>query len=99
GIKVNGERCESKWLMPGDVLSVAKHRFEISYAPSGDSPPPDDEQSTFSLSLMEKAGLARRPAAGPSRPAQRKIELPPAERETDDDRALRYLSDDEKDSE
>ncbi len=62
GIKVNGVRCEAKWLMPGDVLSVAKHRYELVYTPSGDGPPPEDveEEDIFARSLMEKAGLERR---------------------------------------
>ena len=56
GTKVNGVRCHTKWLMPGDVVSVAKHRYELMYTPSGDAPPPEDNDP-FALSLMEKAGL------------------------------------------
>ncbi len=59
GIKVNGTRCDSKWLMPGDIVSVAKHRYELSYTPTGDSLPPEEED-IFALSLMEKAGLTKR---------------------------------------
>ena len=59
GIHVNGMPCESKWLMPGDVLSVAEHRYEVAYAPQGEAPPPEDEDP-FALSLLEKAGLTRR---------------------------------------
>ena len=51
GIKVNGMRCDSKWLMPGDVLSVARHRYEVTYAPQGDAPP-----------VHGLADLVRRPA-------------------------------------
>lgn len=58
GIKVNGVRCNKKWLMPGDELSVAKHKFEIDYEPSGDAPPPE-EADPFGVSLLEKAGLAK----------------------------------------
>jgi adenylate cyclase len=60
GIKVNGNRCESEWLMPGDVLHVAKHRYEISYTPDGAAPPPQDDVDPFALGLLEKAGLTRR---------------------------------------
>ncbi|MEX0727879.1 MAG: FHA domain-containing protein [Planctomycetaceae bacterium] len=67
GIKVNGSRCDSKWLMPGDVLSVAKHHFEVAYAPQSDGPPPE-EADPFALSLLEKAGLMK-PAA-PAPPAR-----------------------------
>lgn len=59
GIKVNSERCDSKWLMPGDTVSIAKHHFEIEYTPTGDGPPPEEE-NPFTLGLLEKAGLAAR---------------------------------------
>ena len=36
GIKVNGIRCDTKWLLPGDEISIAKHRYEVQYLP-----PPD----------------------------------------------------------
>ena len=56
GIKVNGVRVETKWLMPADVLSVGKHRYEVVYMPEGQCPPEEDEDP-FARSLMEKAGL------------------------------------------
>lgn len=56
GVKVNGVRCQSKWLMPGDVVSVAKHRYELLYTPTGDGPPPEEEDP-LAISLLEKAGL------------------------------------------
>ena len=59
GIKVNGMGCDSKWLMPGDVLSVVRHRYEVAYAPQGDAPPPEEEDP-FAQGLLEKAGLTRR---------------------------------------
>lgn len=59
GIKVNGSRCDTHWLMPGDVLSVAKHRYEINYTPNGAAPPPEEE-NPFAQSLLEKAGLSGR---------------------------------------
>jgi hypothetical protein len=63
GVKVNGVRCHSKWLMPGDVVSVAKHRYELMYAPTGDAPPPEDIDP-FALSLMEKAGIVQSGGSG-----------------------------------
>jgi hypothetical protein len=60
GIKINGLRCDSHWLMPGDVLSVAKHRFEVNYVPDAEAPPPEAEPDPMSISLLEKAGLSRR---------------------------------------
>lgn len=73
GIKVNGERCPSKCIVPGDTITIAKHSFQIDYDVTGEGPPPEEE-STFSRSLMEKAGLeVERPrnikmpeAAGPT---------------------------------
>jgi adenylate cyclase len=59
GIKVNGERCDSKWLMPGDVLSVAKHRFELNYTTDATAPPPEDDD-VLATGLLEKAGLVKR---------------------------------------
>ncbi len=56
GIKVNGERCTSKCLTPGDQIAIAKHGFTIHYIVAGDAPPPEEEH-TFARSLMEKAGL------------------------------------------
>lgn len=56
GIKVNGERCSSKCLFPGDLVTIAKHSFTIQYQITGDGPAPEEED-TFSRSLMEKAGL------------------------------------------
>lgn len=71
GIKVNGQRCDSKFLIPGDEVNIAKHRFEIRYEPVGDGPPPEEEDP-FALSLLEKAGLQKREAEA------RRVRLPPA---------------------
>ncbi len=60
GVKVNDTRCETQWLMPGDVLSVAKHRYEIVYTPVGDAPPPELDEDPFARGLLEKAGLERK---------------------------------------
>ncbi len=56
GIKVNGERCESKCLSPGDEVGIAKHFFRIEYVVEPGTEVPEEE-NTFSRSLMEKAGL------------------------------------------
>lgn len=97
GIKINGERCARKWLMPGDILSVAKHRYEVSYEPLGDAPPPE-EADPFAVGLLEKAGLTQhRSSAGDSsaedespgkRPEQWKPEA------SDDDPVMKWLSED-----
>lgn len=65
GIKVNGIRCDQKWLMPGDVLSVAKHRYEVLYEPQTEAPPPEEEDP-LAVGLLEKAGLAGRKRDEPS---------------------------------
>lgn len=80
GIRIGGECFLTKYLRPGDILSIAKLRFEIAYTPQGDEPPP--EENPFALSLMEKAGLARRGESGAvGQP------LPP---ENDNDRKKRW---------
>ena len=63
GIRVDGIFQLAKYLRPGEILAIAKYRFEIAYTPQGDEPPPDE--NPFALGLLEKAGLAGRgrPAA------------------------------------
>ena len=98
GVKVNGQRHQSKWLLPGDEVSIAKHRYEICYTPSGVGPPPE-EDDPFEISLMEKAGLgtsdrgpARSPLPESSRPVPKaKVEEKPG---SDEDEAFNFLSDD-----
>ena len=68
GVKINGSRVREKRLDPGDVLSVAKHRYEIKYSPvelGAVGPPPPDavETEVMGKSLLERAGLEKRPAA------------------------------------
>lgn len=103
GIKVNDECCDSKWLMPGDVVSIAKHRYEIQYEPDASAPPPEEEDA-FEMSLMEKAGLSKRE----ERPRERKPSKPRRETSTaseetraveenrpsdeDEDLAMKWLS-------
>jgi adenylate cyclase len=62
GIKVNGIRVTDKRLDPGDILSVAKHKYEVQYSPMdlGAVGPPPTELSRaeiFGKSLLERAGL------------------------------------------
>ncbi|WP_437202321.1 FHA domain-containing protein [Planctomicrobium sp. SH664] len=71
GIKVNGERVDTKFLHPGDELSIAKNHFEIRYQPLGNAPPPEDDDP-FAMSLMEKAGLEQKRRPEPRMP------LPPS---------------------
>jgi adenylate cyclase len=64
GVKVNGIRLteNDKRLDPGDILSVAKHKYEVRYSPTelgAVGPPPCDDVKAdiFSKSLLERAGL------------------------------------------
>jgi len=74
GVKVNGMRTIDKRLDPGDVLSIAKHKYELRYSPidlGAVGPPPMEmvEQEIFGKSLLERAGLEpRRLAKGPPDP-------------------------------
>jgi pSer/pThr/pTyr-binding forkhead associated (FHA) protein len=65
GTKVNGQRVSDKLVKPADVLSIAKHKYEVRYSPSdlgAVGPPPPDavEQEIFSKSLLQRAGLEQR---------------------------------------
>ena len=77
GIKVNGVRCQESRLDPGDSLSVAKHQYEIKYSPTelgAIGPPPADKDlpdAIFKESLLERAGLARRPIRSVDRDSKR----------------------------
>jgi pSer/pThr/pTyr-binding forkhead associated (FHA) protein len=62
GIKVNDIKVDDKRLSPGDVLSVAKHKYEVSYNPTEQGavgpPPPDNvSREIMSESLLSRAGL------------------------------------------
>lgn len=62
GVKVNGARVVRKRLDPGALLSMARHKYTIQYTPEG--PPPSEEadlESVLTKSLLERAGLQRRP--------------------------------------
>ncbi len=68
GVKVNGVRLTGdsrKRLDPGDVLSIAKHKYEVVYSPTdlgAVGPPPAEEkpENFFTQSLLDRAGLDRR---------------------------------------
>lgn len=68
GVKVNGTRVKEKRIDPGDVLSIAKHKYEVRYSPvdlGAVGPPPLDtaDEDVFSQSLMERAGLQKQDVA------------------------------------
>jgi adenylate cyclase len=83
GIRVDGEPCESKWLQPNNILSLAKHRFQLVYVPQAAQLPPEAEEDTFARSLLEKAGLVSRKGVDESarpRPGRRGDSDAPRER-------------------
>ena len=62
GVKVNGIRVSDKRLEPGDILSIAKHKFAVRYSPvdlGAVGPPPTNAPDTdfMDKSLLERAGL------------------------------------------
>lgn len=68
GIKINNIRVTEKRLDPGDILHVAKHRYEVVYSPVdlgavGPPPPEVPETDIFDKSLLERAGLDKGRAA------------------------------------
>lgn len=64
GVKVNNVRVTEKVIEPGDIVTVAKHRYELQYSPAdlgAVGPPPNDDltSNVFSRSLLERAGLTK----------------------------------------
>ena len=64
GIKVNDVRKPESRLDPGDVLSIAKHKYRVEYDPSelgavGPPPPDNLSQEIMGESLLSRAGLDR----------------------------------------
>ena len=66
GVKVNGVGVTERRLDPGDVLSIAKHKYDVKYSPveigAVGPPPPQDvaEYDVLEKPLLERAGLERR---------------------------------------
>ena len=64
GTKVNGVRVTERYLEPGDLLSVAKHKYQIQYSPQelgATGPPPIEslQEEIMTKSLLQRAGLER----------------------------------------
>ncbi len=93
GIKVNGERCDTRFLQPGDELMIARHSYRIEYTPAADAPPPVEEEDPFAIGLLEKAGLMRRRPAGPRARSARPVSDSDRPFSEEENEAHRYLSD------
>ena len=91
GTKVNGVRVDTKWLMPGDELAVAKHRYTVSYTPQSEGPPPVEETEDLQMSLMEKAGLVKRKPTAPPTAPEKSAKPRAAASNPDEDRAFQWL--------
>lgn len=82
GLKVNDIRVAEKFMFPGDVLTIAKKRFEIQYKPNPNAARPEDTM-VMSESLLQKAGLEKRgrperlPVASATSPAVSGAHAPP----------------------
>lgn len=64
GVKVNGERTLQKPLRPGDEVAIANRRYTIQYNLSAAAQEAlesqlSESEDLRSMSLMEKAGLAK----------------------------------------
>jgi adenylate cyclase len=74
GTRVNGDKIERKRLKPGDEITFArKYSYKIDYKPEGAAPKEEmdvilkkktlqEQEDTFSQSLLERAGLSRKNA-------------------------------------
>lgn len=64
GVKINNVRVTEKRIDPGDIMSIAKHFYEMQYSPvdlGAVGPPPNDDlhSNVFKRSLLERAGLSQ----------------------------------------
>lgn len=94
GIKVNDVRCEGRWLLPGDVLAVAKHKYEILYKSTGEAPP-EEEVDPMAIGLLEKAGLVRKKPDLPETVNAPSKDDEHVEAGIDDDISIDWLNDQE----
>jgi len=94
GVKVNGVRVTDKRVDPGDIVSVAKHKYELHYSPIdlgavGPPPPEVPNADIFKKSLLERAGLERRKYV-PPKTASDPIEQKRYDIDNDDPGRIRF---------
>lgn len=92
GTKVNGLRIDTKCLLPGDEVMIAKQAFNIDYNIDDNAGAAEDE-NPFAMPLMQKAGLevSREHRASGSRNRSRGSNRNSA----NDDFLMEWLSDDD----
>jgi adenylate cyclase len=100
GTKVNGVRVRAKWVLPGDELAIAKHRFKLDYNVASDAPPPPplNDEEDLGTSLLEKAGLMRRraqPSPATRRDSEHKTNGEAPSPASAAEKALEWLADDD----
>jgi len=64
GTRVNNKKVSEQIVRPGDEVRIAKHRYQLNYAPielGAVGPPPSDNlpSDVMQKSLLERAGLER----------------------------------------
>ncbi len=95
GVKVNGERVDTKFLQPGDMVEFAKHKFLVNFAPGAEAPPPE-EKNPFAMGLLEKAGLEKRRSDRDRYRREAPAPAPPQRNFTaEEEDATRWLTDEE----
>lgn len=99
GTKVNGSRVDTRWVLPGDELGIAKHRYRMMYTPQTEAEPPPDAGENIEMSLLEKAGLVGRkkgaPLSPPGHSLDPNVERAERNRATDDLEDLPWEDEDE----
>jgi pSer/pThr/pTyr-binding forkhead associated (FHA) protein len=70
GTRVNGIACTRDWLLPNDVLGVAKYRYTVVYTPPAGRPPPHRVAPPTATPERppSPAGSIPDPVAGPAVP-------------------------------
>ncbi|HEY1065713.1 MAG TPA: FHA domain-containing protein [Pirellulales bacterium] len=82
GVKVNDCPIVEQYLLPGDVLQISTHHYEVRYDPAdlgAIGPPVDGVSDIFAKPLLERAGLNK------SGQEARKREFDERLRRTEDD--------------
>jgi FHA domain len=80
GVKVQGMRVQQKLLHPGDEIIIAKRRYTIQYTlQAGRRALEELEEDILSQSLLERAGLERRPRSQEEKRRDRSGGFDPAE--------------------